>query len=173
MLPYLGKDESAMSEKINLKLPYNHEHNRRIMEHDVEAFLASGSSRKKTQLGFGVTHFAALGGTLDVENVGRVNVGIFGRNSQVKRDDVPDGLEQTLVVGEIAYDFPAWGEPGHYRSIHRRLNEARDGFGNADRTGALFLRADGSVKFLSNKTSLEILRTLSTRNGREKVNLAD
>jgi Protein of unknown function (DUF1559) len=169
LLPYLGDDEAELYRKIDLKLPYNDETNRRAMEHSVDAFYASGSSRQKTQAGFAVTHFAALGGTMDVENVGRVNVGVFGRNSRVKRSDVTDGLEQTLVAGEIAFDFPAWGEPGQYRRIGKGLNKDRDGFGNPDRTGAMFLRADGSVKFLSNKIDLDVLRKLSTRNGREKV----
>jgi Protein of unknown function (DUF1559) len=169
LLPYLGEDEANLFQKIDLKLPYNHEANRRVMERSVDAFYASGASRQKTQGGFAVTHFAALGGTLDVENVGRVNVGIFGRNSRVRRSDVTDGLEQTLVAGEIAFDFPAWGEPDQYRRIGKGLNKGRDGFGNADRTGAMFLRADGSVKFLSNKVDLGVLRGLSTRNGRENV----
>jgi len=169
LLPHLGEDEAALFQKTDLKLPYNHPTNRGAMERNVPVFWASGSSRAKTQAGFAVTHFVALGGTLDVENVGRVNVGIFSRNSRVKRSDVADGLEQTLVAGEIAFDFPAWGEPGQYRTIGKGLNVARDGFGNADRTGAMFLRADGSVKFLSNKVDLEVLRSLSTRNGRETV----
>jgi hypothetical protein len=169
LLPYLGEDEAALHQKIDLKLPYNHETNRRAMERGIDAFYASGSSRQKTQAGFAVTHSVALGGTLDVENVGRVNVGVFSRNSRVKRSDVTDGLEHTLVAGEVAFDFPAWGEPGQYRSIGKGLNTTRDGFGNPDRTGAMFLRADGSVKFLSNKIDLDVLRNLSTRNGREKV----
>ena len=42
-------------------------------------------------------------------------------------------------------------------------------FGNADGTGALFLMADGSVRFFSNKTSRKILEKLSTRDGADFV----
>lgn len=172
LLPYLGDDGAALAERIDWDEPYDDDANRPVMRQDVPAFLASGSSAAKTPGGLAVTHFMALGGELDVENVGRVNVGVFGR-SRVTRDDVTDGLEQTLIAGEIADDFPPWGQPGLFRQIGNGLNKGRDGFGNADRTGAMFLRADGSVKFFSNRTDVRVLRQLSTRNGREKVEATD
>ena len=104
-----------------------------------------------------------------VDGVGRANIGIFDRNSNVKRRDVEDGLANTLVAGEIAYDFPAWGTPGVYRAIGKGLNKDRSGFGSSDRSGAMFLKADGSVQFFSNAVDLDVLRKLSTRNGGEQL----
>lgn len=169
LLPYLGDEERAVFSQIDRDVPYNHPQNLPAMRQNVPAFFASGSSRKKTPAGMAVTHFVALGGQTDVEGVGRVNVGIFSRNSRVTRDDVTDGFEQTLIAGEIAFDFPAWGKPGEYRRIGKGLNMGRDGFGNADRTGAMFLRADGSVRFYSNDVDRDVLQKMITRDGREHV----
>jgi len=171
LLPHLGDKERRLYERIDLTKPYDDDANRRVMQQNVPAFFAADADRTKTAAGFAVTHFVALGGTTDVDGVGRVNVGIFWRNSRISRDDVTDGAANTLVAGEIAFDYPPWGEPENYRSIGEGLNRSRDGFGNADRTGAMFLRADGSVRFLSNKIDPDVLRKLSTRDGGEQVDL--
>ncbi|MFQ5735049.1 MAG: DUF1559 domain-containing protein, partial [Planctomycetaceae bacterium] len=157
LLPYLGDGEAALFAKIDLQQPFNAEANRPALAQDVPAFFASGPSRKKTGNGMAVTHFVAIGG------------GVLSANSGITLDDVTDGLGQTIIAGEIASDFPGWGEPGRSRQFGKGLNKSSDGFGNADRTGAMFLKADGSVMFLSNKTAPEVLRKLSTYDGGESV----
>ena len=93
------------------------------------------------------------------------NLGIFERSSNVSRDDVTDGLSQTLVAGEIPEGFRPWGEPGNWRAIGERLCQVSEGFGNTEGTGALFLRADGSVQFYSKSVSADVLKRLGTRDG--------
>lgn len=168
LLPYLGEEQAELYQRINLTAEWDAEDNRPAMAEDVSVFFASGGDRKKVG-GYGVTHFVALGGRMTVKDVGLVNVGVFDADQRVSRRDVTDGSEHTLIAGEIAFDPPAWGRPNKYRQIGKGLNRGRDGFGNSDRTGAMFLRADGSVRFFSNETDPEVLRKLSTRDGREKV----
>ncbi len=170
LLPYLGED--AAFDKLDLNLPYNKGKNADVMKRRIAAFLASGTDDSPLPNDFAVTHFVALSGQIDVEGVGRVSVGVMGRNSKLRHVDITDGLGNTLVAGEIAYDFPSWGAPGNYRMIGKGLNKGRaGGFGNSDHTGAMFLMADGSVRFISNKVDPQVLRNLSTRNGRESVDL--
>lgn len=166
LLPYLGEDAYAVSEKINLNADWNADENQAAMATELSVFYASGADRSKAG-GFAVTHFEALAGTVTTKD-GLFNVGVFDGDRQVSREDVTDGLEHTLVAGEVVFNLHPWGEPGRYRQLSKGIAAGRDTFGNADRSGALFLRADGSVKFLSKETSQEILLRLSTRDGGEK-----
>ena len=54
---------------------------------------------------------------------------------------------------------------------HRCRTRVVYGPGTSDRTGALFLSADGSVRFFSKKTSTRVLEMLSTRDGRENAQI--
>jgi hypothetical protein len=168
LLPWVGEDDLYAA--IRQDLPYDDKANLPVFEQDVPIFFAAGTDRSKVRGKFGVSHFAGVGGEITDEQGGDKRVlhaGLFGANSSVTRADVTDGLSNTMAAGEIADDLPAWGDPENWRPIGRGLNRDRQGFGNHDRTGACFLMADGSVRFLSNKTSLKVLTSLSTRDGGE------
>ncbi len=167
LLPYLG--EERLFRQINLDQPYDDPANLPAMAQDVAVFFASGADRAKIDGRFGAAHFAGVGGEVIDEDGGYSQAGLFGVNSEVTRDAVTDGLSQTLAAGEIAVDFPAWGEPENWRLVGRGLNRNPAGFGNADRTGACFLMADGSVKFFSNAVDPKVLAALSTRDGGETI----
>ena len=164
LLPHLGYEQ--LSAQIDRRRPWSDPANAPAMQTRVEPFLTPGTPYELTPTDHAPTHFAGVGGRVETD-FGTGDLGIFGRNSQVTRDDVIDGLSQTMVAGEIAQSIPAWGEPDNWRSIGAGLNTSPQGFGNADDTGTHFLMADGSVRFLSNRTSLQTLQQLSTRNGSE------
>lgn len=168
LLPHMGNDGAALFERIQIDRKWDADVNKAAMGTDVPAFFASGANRRK-ESGYSVTHFVAVGGQITRKEGGLYQVGVLDGTMRVTRDDVTDGLEQTLVAGEIVHNLPPWGEPGNFRQIGKGLTGGRDTFGNSDRTGAMFLRADGSVRFYSKNTSVEILRKLSTRNGEERV----
>lgn len=166
LLPHLG--EENLYKQIHLDLPFDDPTNRPVFEQDLFVFFAAGSDRARVRGRFGASHFAGVGGEV-VDDEGNVTqAGLFGINSKISRDNVTDGLSNTLAVGEIADDFPPWGEPENWRTIGPGLNRSTDGFGNHARSGASFLMADGSVRFLSNKTDPRVLTALSTRDGGEK-----
>ncbi|MBI1313550.1 DUF1559 domain-containing protein [bacterium] len=166
LLPHLGYQELAT--QIDHRRPWSDPVNADPMSTRVEPFLTPGTPYALTATGHAPAHFAGVGGRVETE-FGTGDLGIFGRNSQVTHDDVIDGLSQTMAAGEIAQTIPAWGEPDNWRSIGPGLNQSPQGFGNASDTGAHFLMADGSVRFLSNRTSLHTLQQLSTRNGSERT----
>jgi hypothetical protein len=168
LLPYMNQQELHRS--INFDVPFDDPANRPAMRQTVSSFLAAGGSQDPVgRYKLAPAHFAGLGGDLSIEDVGLVKVGIFGRNSSMTRDDITDGLSQTFVAGEISSFYPAWGEPENWRMIGRGLNRGSEGFGNAADTGALFLKADGSVRFYSNDTDAKVLRQLSTPYAGESV----
>lgn len=168
LLPWVG--EGDLYAAIRQNVPYDDNANLSVFEQDVKVFFASGTDQSKVRGRFGASHFAGVGGELTNDQAGDkrvVHLGLFGVNSTVTRGDVTDGLANTMAAGEIAADLPPWGDPENWRAIGKGLNRDRQGFGNHDRTGACFLMADGSVRFLSNKTDLKILTALSTRDGDE------
>ncbi|MBI3866496.1 MAG: DUF1559 domain-containing protein [Planctomycetia bacterium] len=168
LLPWVG--EGDLYAAIRQNEPYDDKVNLPVFEQDVSVFFAYGTDRGKVRGRFGASHFAGVGGEIvDDRAEGRrvLHAGLFGVNSSVNRGDVIDGLSNTLAAGEIAADLPAWGEPENWRTIGKGLNRDRQGFGNHDRSGACFLMADGSVRYLSNKIDLRVLTALSTRDGEE------
>lgn len=168
LLPYVGQEE--LHGAIDFEQPYDHPVNLSAMREEVPVFFAAGAERRPVgRLRLAPAHFAGVGGQLNLEGVGLVDVGVFGRGSDVTREDVTDGLSQTFLAGEIGHFFPPWGEPENWRTIGRGLNREANGFGNAEGTGALFLKADGSVRFYSNDTAIDVLQKLSTRNAGDVV----
>jgi prepilin-type processing-associated H-X9-DG protein len=85
-----------------------------------------------------------------------------------------------LLWNYLRSDFPAlphdankalgpWGYPANWRDPALGLNRSPDGFGNGMGKGANFSFADGSVRFLANAVSPEVLKALSTPAGGEMV----
>jgi prepilin-type processing-associated H-X9-DG protein len=90
------------------------------------------------------------------------NVHVIGGNTSRKLADITDGLENTLLVGQAIDNLKPWGQPINWRDPALGINQSPTGFGNAPRTGALFVFADGHVKFLTSDTSPALLRALGT-----------
>lgn len=164
LLPSIG--EADLYRQIDQAKPFDDPVNRDAMGRNVDVYFAAGGDRSRIGLGFSVSHYAGLGGEINEAN-GLAHVGIFERDVSVKRDEITDGLSNTLIVGELAGIYPPWGEPENWRMIGRGLNKDANGFGSYGGQGATFLRADGSVKFFSNKTDPKLLEKMSTRDGAE------
>lgn len=162
LLPFIG--ETELYQQIDQSRPFDHPLNQNPMGQNVDLYFAEGGDRSRVGKGFAASHFAGVGG--EVSEDGRIlYLGIFERDVAVKREEITDGLSNTLIVGELAGSYPPWGEPENWREIGRGLNKDPAGFGSADGNGAVFLLADGSVKFFSNKTSPKVLEKMTTRNG--------
>ncbi|MCA9173715.1 MAG: DUF1559 domain-containing protein [Planctomycetales bacterium] len=97
---------------------------------------------------------------------------------------ITDGLSQTLMLGEKAFDFTVhvptswyWDEPifsggskGTARSGLTIVPDGRDiafkdNWGSAHPGGAMFSRADGSTQFVTGTITFPVLRALLTPNG--------
>lgn len=169
LLPSLGQE--AVYRRIDLKQPFDAPVNVPAMQQQIPEFSLPRRKPARSPRGFALAHFAGVGGQDVREPAGLVHFGMFNDSGPVKREQITDGLSQTIIVGEIRdRDPPAppWGEPGNVRSIGEGLNRQFRGFGNANGTGATFLHADGSVKFYSTKTDRRVLERLETRDGGER-----
>ena len=165
LLPYLGHQETYR--QIDFNKPWDEGLNKAPLTKEIPAFLAGGVTEKYNTQGYALAHFSGVGGQVPVEGGRMANAGIFDRSSQVAQSDILDGLSQTLIAGEIPENYRPWGEPGNWRTVGEGLNRDSTSFGNAEHTGALFLHADGSVKFYSNNVSADVLKRLSTRDGED------
>jgi hypothetical protein len=165
LLPALGHE--AIYRKIDLQQPFDAAVNVEAMQQPIPEYTLPKRKPSRSPRGFGLTHFAGVGGQDVREPTGLVHLGMFSDGGPVRQADFTDGLSQTIIVGEIRDAPPAWGEPGNVRSIGIGLNRQFRGFGNENGSGAVFLHADGSVKFYSTRTDLRVLQRLETRDGAE------
>jgi prepilin-type processing-associated H-X9-DG protein len=162
VLPYIG--EQPLYQRIDFAHPYDEPVNRPAMSTPVIPFFAAGGNRALNGGGFAVAHFAGVGGEVRSPRGETQAAGIFRAGKPLSEEDISDGLSATLAAGELNGNYSAWGDPENLRVPGLGFNKDPRGFGNAARTGATMLFADGHVKFFANATDPEVLRRLSTRN---------
>lgn len=167
LLPYLTNQQD-LAKRIDWSKPYDDPANLETYGTVVPQYLSAGNPSTLLRGKLAPTHFAGVGGMMTTADGSTVHLGVFDVNSAVQREEVIDGLSSTMIAGEIATDFPAWGSARNWRQIGKGINRSQNGFGNSRRTGALFLMADGSVRFFSNRTDLKVLQAVATRDGEDR-----
>lgn len=165
LLPFVK--EAELYQRIDQAKPFDDPANRNAMGTNVSSYFAAGGDRSRNGDGFAIAHFAGVGGEINEGNR-LAHLGIFERDTAVKRNEVTDGLSNTLIIGELAGTYPPWGDPENWRKIGPGLNMDKDGFGSQSGQGSMFLLGDGTVKLFSNKTDPKLLKKMSTRDGAEK-----
>jgi hypothetical protein len=165
LLPFVK--EAELYQRIDQAKPFDDPVNRNAMGTNVNIYFAAGGDRARNGDGFAIAHYAGVGGEINEGNR-LAHLGIFERDAAVKRNEVTDGLSNTLIIGELAGTYPPWGDPENWRKIGRGLNKDGDGFGSQSGQGSMFLLGDGTVKLFPNKTDPNLLEKMSTRDGAEK-----
>jgi hypothetical protein len=145
--------------EINFHLPWNHPRNEKYFQCIIPQFINEGLSSAPAldDHGFGLSHYAA-------------NSRLLSPNKVTKIGAIADGTANTLLVGEVNAEFKPWGHPVNCRDPAKGINRSSQGFGGPRFAGgAYFSMADGSVRFLSERTEPVVLRALSTPDGGEEV----
>jgi hypothetical protein len=142
---------SLKVDTIDLDLDWDHPKNRPSFARVVPTYLNPEIAPFRNAEGYAVSHYAG-------------NVHVLGSDSVRRYADVADGISHTLLAGEAASNFKAWGDPANLRDASTGINRHADGFGGPSGEGALLLTIDGSVKFYSNSTSLQVLKALAHPN---------
>jgi hypothetical protein len=109
-----------------------------------------------TAEGFAATHYAG-------------NQHVLIQNSELTIRDVTDGTSNTIVAGEVAGGFRAWGDPANVRDPGLGINGNPQGFGSSSPGGCHFLLMDGSVRFVSENIAPGVLKGLATPAGGENI----
>ena len=96
---------------------------------------------------------------------------LLGSDVGWKKNDITDGLSNTLLAGEAAGNFKPWGYPANARDPALGINKTPDGFGGPwiSKKGANFMFADASIRFFTDDIDPAVLKALSTPNGGESV----
>jgi prepilin-type processing-associated H-X9-DG protein len=157
LLPFL--EEENLYRKIDLRQPWDAAANAPHFKHDIAILRHPIFDELTDERGFGLIHYAANGRVL------RAGV-------PTRLGDITDGVDNTILLGEINSRFPPWGQPMNVRDPGLGINRSPRGFGGPPRAGgANFLFVDGHVVFLSDNVSPDVLRALATPAGGERIDL--
>lgn len=144
ILPYFGYGDLHIDFKLDWDDPTNAPAFRRF----VPEYLTPEFGVLRESRGYAVSHYAG-------------NVRFFEPQPPALEALKKDGRSM-IVCGEAAGDFMPWGDPANLRDPTVGINRSTAGFGSADETGALFLMADGSTRFLSTNTDPSVLAALAS-----------
>lgn len=154
LLPYVAYNTGTIKMEIAWNDPINAPHFKGVLRE----FVYPGSSTRQqwTDDGFGASHLSA-------------NSWVLSANKSMNLKNITDGTANTILIGSINSDFPAWGHPVNWRDPAIGLN-VKHGFGGPPGSdGVVFGMADGSVRVLNDRVSPDVLRALSTPNGNEPI----
>gem|GEM_PF-2760339 len=150
ILPYLGQE--ALYKRFKLDEPWDGPHNKRLANFVPFIYQSSGRSLphgKTCILGAVGDNFA------------------FDATSGRSFADFKDGLSNTIILVEAAPDRAVeWTRPS---DLEVDENNPSDGLFGHREGGVLAAFADGSVKFIPQTTSKDVLKALFTINGGETV----
>jgi hypothetical protein len=148
ILPFL--DAHDLYTRYDFSVPWNHPHNRYVLEHMPDVFHCPSDESHPEHA---TNYFAAFGPDC-----------VFNAISPTPIREMTDGTSDTILVGEAVGLNVPWTMPADIDiEQHPRINEP-GGFGSAHELGAHFLLGDGSVRYIQETLSEEILRNLFRRN---------
>jgi hypothetical protein len=185
LLPYLGNQE--LYDKFRFEQPWSQGQNLKLAHTLVPQFLNPADNRHRWEgypyNGTALTHYVGMSG---VEQK-RTDVaakfprsdnraGVFGYDRIAGREEITDGLSQTVMIlgsGEMA---GPWAQGGGYtvRGARQPYFDPLTGFGSRglSQGGTLAVFADGSVREISANVSPEVFRAMCTIHGAETVDRA-
>ncbi|WP_298863164.1 DUF1559 domain-containing protein [uncultured Gimesia sp.] len=156
LLPFLDAVGHRM--KIDDFQPWNSERNAEYFKTSFPVFIMRGRDRTiYNSKGYGLSYYS-------------LNNQVFYPGSKSRFDQIPDGISNTIMGGEVFSRVRAWGDPFNFRDPALGINKHVDGFGAPWKSGgANMIFLDGSARFISNEIDPQILKALSTPNGGDSV----
>ena len=148
LLPY-GIDQK-LADKIDFARPWNDPANRAALSTTVN--LYGDWAEKYGQLppdGYAPSTFAG-------------NVHVLGHLQGMRRQDIYGGGAQTILMGEVTGQLPAWGHPTNWRDPAEGLDGSPRCFGSPWQGVVQFIMVDGSVRVLDRNIDPSVLRALAT-----------
>lgn len=159
MLPYLNGQ--SIYDRIDLSQSWKSPSNRPAYETILPLLQHPNFSQTQAESssGHALSHYSA-------------NQHLLKIGEAMSFRDITDGVSNTLMVGELAQNFRAWGDPLNVRDPMIGFNQPDKGFGSpyaqdGRPSYVQFLLADGSVRAVYANIDPEVLKAISTPDGGE------
>ncbi|QDT98074.1 DUF1559 family PulG-like putative transporter [Gimesia aquarii] len=156
ILPFI--DEVELSKQIHYDKSWNDPDNQNVFRTNILVFINPVVGDIKTDAKeYALTHYTA-------------NSRLMGINKSYSLDEISaaDGMTATIMLGEINSNFPAWGSTSNFRDPAKGLKGGPDQFGSPFKAVNVIF-ADGSGKSLSKDIDPQILKSISTPDGGERI----
>jgi hypothetical protein len=170
ILPYM--DQAPLYNMIDMEAGWEDDENDKPLHTRIVAYLNPSNPDVPAEDEYAHTHYVGIAGvgedgpTLPVTS-NKAGVFAYDRATQIR--DIRDGTSNTIAITDSKEPGP-WGAGGP--STIRALTEkpyinGPDGIGGPHVGGFTAALCDGSVRFISENVSPEIMEALSTINGGE------
>jgi prepilin-type processing-associated H-X9-DG protein len=154
LLPFI--EQKDLHDRIDFGVPWDHPRNAPAFQTELHMYLNPSITDRRDGAGYGLSHYAG-------------NADVLGGDVARTSAEVKDGTSNTIMAGEVAGEFKPWGYPANWRDPALGINRSPEGFGSPFPGGASFLFVDGSVRFLKNTIDPQVLKSLGTPAGGERV----
>jgi prepilin-type processing-associated H-X9-DG protein len=151
ILPYV--EQRTLYDSIDQSLPWDDPRNAAAFRMRVPVYQHPGIPETSDPHGYALSHYAG-------------NVYVLGCGAPRTPASLTDGSSNTMLAGEVSTNLIPWGDPRNWRDPTLGLHRHPDGFGGLY-GGTNILFADGSVKFVKDSVSPEVLRAIATPDGGE------
>ena len=143
ILPFIG----VASGHIDRDVAWNDPRNAPNFKTFIPPYLNPAVTVVRDGEGYGLSHYAG-------------NVHVFQRTPRPLAG-LAGGASNTLLIGEVAGHFQAWGRSLTERDPTAGLNTTLDGFASPTGDAVLFLFADGSARFVRADVDPTVLRRMA------------
>jgi len=161
ILPFV--EQQALFETIDLQQPWNGDRNRKVFESVIRIFqFPPGvpnpelAAKLVDAPGFALSNYAG-------------NIHLLRLGQSMRISEISDGISNTILFGEVNEGLRPWGDPLNVRDPAIGIKHGPKSFGSPFSRGCHMLLADGSVRFVSESTSRDVLKALSTPASGEPV----
>lgn len=158
ILPYM--EQGALYDQIDTQQPWDSPANAALMDAPLPAYSCPSSTD-------------ALSANTNYMVVTGPNT-LFPNERGLRFREIADGLGNTIAVAEVEGQGVHWASPQDLdiQTLQMAINAEGSGqMGSRHVRGINVLMADGSVRFLSNSTDADLLKSLLTPAGDESVSL--
>jgi len=154
ILPFI--DQAPVYNRIDFNRSWTDPTNAFLFRTPVAVFLHPEQAQAMSPGGDALSHYAG-------------NKHVLFENSQIRIRDITDGTANTMLAGEVAGGFKAWGDPSNVRDpAGGALSDANTFGSNAPQRGTFqILLMDGSVRDVSTTISPEVMTAIGTPAGGE------
>lgn len=146
ILPYTF--EGMTVGQIDRERPWDDPRNSAYFRGIVFGYLNSEVAPIRDARGYALSHFAG-------------NVHVLGRTRPLRLEGVTNGAAHTMLAGEAADGFKAWGDPTNVRSPLRGIGRGPERFCGPAGADAQLVFLDGSVRTVTRTASPQVLRRMA------------